>query len=466
MKLWIAVVLAGVALAQSPPYTTIADVLPPAVSGQAVQGSVTVSWRAFTYAGATVAQSPDGGFVYPLVNGVVNVALVPTDRAGAQPMAYKVVVTIGGSALTIYWQVPTLPSAQCPSVTTCSVSQVTVSLPPGPDVAINPAQISGVVNGDVLCGLGGVAAWCPVSSGGTWGSITGLLANQTDLQTALNGKQASLGFTPVPNTRLMNATAPLTGGGDLSANRTLAMAAATDSVPGYLTSADHANFNGKPSGSGIAGQGAFWSGSAALGSNQYLTATESGLFRNNLSPVLQGRVGEGVYWSDVPGLIRILDLDFTKASCNDDEVAIELIGPHDAQGHPDLATIQPNCDGSGWTMSGINLLGAVINRGQLGIPARNASLPTLPVIPTADGSPLACDLMLQSISGTGTVLATLIWTDTNGNAERGVTPTLSAGVGGQTSAHFYIWPQSSTAVSFSTTVAGTVSYDVAINCYR
>lgn len=32
--------------------------------------------------------------------------------------------------------------------------------------------------------------------GGVWGSITGTLANQTDLMAALNGKQASLGFTP------------------------------------------------------------------------------------------------------------------------------------------------------------------------------------------------------------------------------------------------------------------------------
>lgn len=33
-------------------------------------------------------------------------------------------------------------------------------------------------------------------AGGTWGSITGTLSNQTDLQNALNAKQNSLGFTP------------------------------------------------------------------------------------------------------------------------------------------------------------------------------------------------------------------------------------------------------------------------------
>lgn len=35
----------------------------------------------------------------------------------------------------------------------------------------------------------------PSASGGTWGSITGTLSNQADLQSALDAKQASLGFT-------------------------------------------------------------------------------------------------------------------------------------------------------------------------------------------------------------------------------------------------------------------------------
>ncbi len=43
----------------------------------------------------------------------------------------------------------------------------------------------------------------------------------------------------VPNTRLINTTAPLTGGGALSSDLTLAIPAATDAVNGYLTSTDH-----------------------------------------------------------------------------------------------------------------------------------------------------------------------------------------------------------------------------------
>jgi hypothetical protein len=43
----------------------------------------------------------------------------------------------------------------------------------------------------------------------------------------------------------ISTTAPLTGGGDLSANRTLSIPAATTSVDGYLTSTDWTTFNNK-----------------------------------------------------------------------------------------------------------------------------------------------------------------------------------------------------------------------------
>jgi hypothetical protein len=59
----------------------------------------------------------------------------------------------------------------------------------------------------------------------------------------LSATAASVGAAPT--TRTINTTAPLTGGGDLSANRTLAMAAAASGVPGYLTAGDWATFNGK-----------------------------------------------------------------------------------------------------------------------------------------------------------------------------------------------------------------------------
>jgi hypothetical protein len=71
--------------------------------------------------------------------------------------------------------------------------------------------------------------------------------SSTTLNTNLNadmldGSHASA-FVPV--TRTISTTAPLTGGGDLSANRTFAMPAATALSDGYLTSADWSTFNAK-----------------------------------------------------------------------------------------------------------------------------------------------------------------------------------------------------------------------------
>lgn len=112
----------------------------------------------------------------------------------------------------------------------------------------------------------------PVSTG----SVNGYLSS-SDWAT-FNGKQAALSFTtPLSNSsgtismpvstssangylsstdwvtfngkvstaRSISTTAPLSGGGDLSANRTLSMAASTNSVDGYLTAADHTTFAAK-----------------------------------------------------------------------------------------------------------------------------------------------------------------------------------------------------------------------------
>ena len=52
----------------------------------------------------------------------------------------------------------------------------------------------------------------------------------------------------VPSTRTISTTAPLTGGGDLSADRSLSIAQATNSVSGYLSSNDWSAFNAKVGG--------------------------------------------------------------------------------------------------------------------------------------------------------------------------------------------------------------------------
>jgi hypothetical protein len=55
------------------------------------------------------------------------------------------------------------------------------------------------------------------SQAASWGTITGTLSSQTDLQTALNAKQDSLGFTPVPTSRTLTINGTTQ---DLSADRT------------------------------------------------------------------------------------------------------------------------------------------------------------------------------------------------------------------------------------------------------
>lgn len=95
-----------------------------------------------------------------------------------------------------------------------------------------------------LDGTGKVPAAELPGGAATWGAIGGTLSNQTDLQTALNGKQASgsyatgaqgaLADTAVQPARTLTTTAPLTGGGDLSANRTLAVSAASTTATGVV----------------------------------------------------------------------------------------------------------------------------------------------------------------------------------------------------------------------------------------
>lgn len=103
------------------------------------------------------------------------------------------------------------------------------------------------------------------SSGATWTIDNGVVTNAkindvaatkvtedsthrfaTDTEKSTwNGKQAALGFTAVPNTRSISTTSPLSGGGDLSADRTLSIPQASSSVNGYLSSTDWTTFNGK-----------------------------------------------------------------------------------------------------------------------------------------------------------------------------------------------------------------------------
>jgi len=56
---------------------------------------------------------------------------------------------------------------------------------------------------------------------------------------------SALGYTPVTNSRTISTTAPLSGGGDLTANRTLSITQASTSTDGYLSSTNWNTFNNK-----------------------------------------------------------------------------------------------------------------------------------------------------------------------------------------------------------------------------
>jgi hypothetical protein len=75
------------------------------------------------------------------------------------------------------------------------------------------------------------------------GSVNGYLSS-TDW-TTFNGKQNALGFTPANSTISISTTSPLSGGGNLTANRTLTILQSSGSVNGYLSSTDWTTFNGK-----------------------------------------------------------------------------------------------------------------------------------------------------------------------------------------------------------------------------
>ena len=69
-----------------------------------------------------------------------------------------------------------------------------------------------------------------------------LVPSQYAVKTYVTSELATNAVVP---TRTIATTAPLTGGGDLSANRTLAITQATTSTNGYLSSTDWNTFNGR-----------------------------------------------------------------------------------------------------------------------------------------------------------------------------------------------------------------------------
>ncbi len=129
------------------------------------------------------------------------------------------------------------------------------------DPAISPFAITQLHGDGAATGPGNVALTLStvnsnVGTFGTASSVGTFTANAKGLVTAASNTSIQIAESQVtnlvsdlagkvPTTRTISTTAPLTGGGDLSVDRTIAIPAATGSVNGYLTSTDWTTFNSK-----------------------------------------------------------------------------------------------------------------------------------------------------------------------------------------------------------------------------
>ena len=90
--------------------------------------------------------------------------------------------------------------------------------------------------------------WATPTSSVAWGAITGTLSNQTDLQTALNGKEPTV--TKGNLTEATSAVLTITGGTGsvIGSGTSIQVKKATSLVDGYLSSVDWTTFNAKENG--------------------------------------------------------------------------------------------------------------------------------------------------------------------------------------------------------------------------
>jgi hypothetical protein len=103
----------------------------------------------------------------------------------------------------------------------------------------------------------------------------GIFYNSTSTKWENKTIATALGFTPVTNARTISTTAPLSGGGDLTANRTLSITQATTSVDGYLSATDWTTFNNKVATSRTISTTAPLTGGGSLAANRTLAITQS-----------------------------------------------------------------------------------------------------------------------------------------------------------------------------------------------
>jgi hypothetical protein len=127
-----------------------------------------------------------------------------------------------------------------------------------------------IQNGYEMDELHNVSAQSPANN-------DGLFYNSTTSLWEKNTIAGVLGYTPVTSARTISTTSPLSGGGDLSANRTLSIAQATTSASGYLSSTDWNTFNNKQSTITLTVTGSSGASTFSAGTLNVPTYTLSGL---------------------------------------------------------------------------------------------------------------------------------------------------------------------------------------------
>lgn len=237
-----------------------------------------------TNVNAVMTVAAVGGSTAAAVNtatGVVNTAqsgnkvlASPSNGSSAAP-AFRALVgadlpnpsssSLGGIqslvAVSGQW-INTISTSGVPTATTPTFNDIsgTVTLSQLPNITLTGDTTATLTNG--------TGATTAVSIGGSTATLVHAAELLANAATAVNtvstimkrdgsGQVAATTFTGAltgtasgnpPNARSISTTAPITGGGDLSANRTFAIAKSTTGVDGYLAAADFTIFNNKQSG--------------------------------------------------------------------------------------------------------------------------------------------------------------------------------------------------------------------------
>ncbi|MEI6478555.1 MAG: hypothetical protein WCO52_06225, partial [bacterium] len=189
-------------------------------------------------------------FILPLATGSGNRKTIKNTGTGDLVVAVNKTDTIDG--LTSRTIAPQESVDFCDSATGKWIVATTNSTGMVTSVSVVTANgISGTVanptsNAAITLSLGAITP-SSVNSVVLSGSSTPTLAvtGTASVSNANTGDQTLVGLGGVPTSRTISTTAPITGGGNLSADRTLAMAAAASGVNGYLTSTDWASFTAK-----------------------------------------------------------------------------------------------------------------------------------------------------------------------------------------------------------------------------